>query len=90
MQAAFATDVTKSIGEAIALVRKSSSAPDEETVDVTVENLKEPTLEKKTSQLATDTTLNKLMTEGFAVEILLGADYSQLCTHLITLASQII
>ena len=86
MQAAFATDPTKNIGEAISLVRKASSAPDEEVLD----GLMETKLEKKSSTLATDTTLNKLMSEGFAAEILIGTEFSQLSAHLITLVSQII
>ena len=90
MTAAFATDLTKDIGEAMALVRKSSSAPDEEMVDLTVEALKEPVLEKKTSNVPADITLNKLMEGGLGVDILMGTDMSQLCINLITLVSQII
>ena len=56
MSAAFATDQTKNIGEAIALVRKSSSCPDEETFD----SLPETSLERKQSN-GTDFTLNNLL-----------------------------
>ena len=71
MTAAFDTDGTKNIGEAITLARKSSSVPDEESLDA-------KTLEKKKSNLSAvaDTTLSKLMAEGFAADILLETDFS--------------
>ena len=85
MSAAFATDVTKNIGEAIALVRKSSSCPDEETYDT----LQEPSLEKKQST-GTDFTLNKLLKQEYGMEILQNTNFGEMCAHLITLASQIV
>ena len=81
--AAFATDSSKNIGEAVALVRKSSSCPDEEMID-------EVTLKRKFSAVsASDSALNKLMSDGFASDILIDTEFSDVCRQIMDLVSQI-
>jgi hypothetical protein len=70
--AAFATEKDKNIPEAIALVRKSSSVQDEEMLDMS------PLKRKISTVSVPDTTLNDLMKERFAEEILEETDFGQL------------
>ena len=86
MSAAFSTDESKNIDEAIKLVRKSSSAPDEETLS------KKTSLKKGLTITSTaDNILNMLMAEGsYGADILLNTDFSKICGHILALVSQII
>ena len=91
MTAAFATDETKQIAEAVMLVRKSSSAPDEDAVDKKLSSEAGPA-EKKPSNASsiTENALNQLMAEKFGAEILISTDFKQLTDHLVVLVSQIV
>jgi hypothetical protein len=81
--AAFATEKSKNIADAVALVKKSSSRQEDEGEETALER-------KKSTVSAADTTLNKLMAEGFAADILEKTDYSKLCARILDLVSQTI
>ena len=87
MTAAFATDKTKSIEEAVKLVRKSSSVQEEDAQTLNKKKSTEVHLKSSNSSTIAENSLNQLMSDQFGVEILVSTDFKQLTAHLIALVS---